>query len=110
KTANRNVGWRQARHIRCSCSRRIRRDVGRARLLAEQRTPAEIVVLLRPDKLADVRMQVFAHRCAVVNHRIDQMLKGEFWSLPVACVECGGGRETAAAAFALDTDAGGIKP
>jgi hypothetical protein len=30
--------------------------------------------------------------------------------LPVACVECGGGRETAAATFALDTDAGGIKP
>ena len=27
KAANRNVGWRQARHIRCSCSRRIRRDV-----------------------------------------------------------------------------------
>ena len=27
KTADRNVGWRQARHIRCSCSRRIRRDV-----------------------------------------------------------------------------------
>ena len=28
KTADRNVGWRQARQIRCSCSRRIRRDVG----------------------------------------------------------------------------------
>jgi len=30
KTADRNEGWRQGRHIRCSCSRRIRRDVGRA--------------------------------------------------------------------------------
>src|SRR5208282_4306994 len=104
KTANRNVGWRQARHIRRSRSRRIRRDVGRARLFAEQGTPAEIVVLLRPDELTDVRMQVLAHRRAVVNHRIDQMLKGEFWSLPVACVECGGRRETAASTFALDTD------
>src|ERR1700739_1995473 len=42
KTADRNVGWRQARHIRRSCSRRIRRDLGRARLLTEQGTPAEI--------------------------------------------------------------------
>ena len=58
KTANRNVGWRQARHVRCPCSRRIRRDIRRARLFAEQRTPAEIVVRLRPDELADVRMQV----------------------------------------------------
>ena len=40
KTANRNVGWRQPRHIRCSCSRRIRRDVGRARLLpSRERQP-----------------------------------------------------------------------
>ena len=38
------------------------------------------------------------------------MLKGEFWSLPIARVKCGGRRKTAAAAFALDTDAGGIKP
>ena len=38
------------------------------------------------------------------------MLKGEFWSLPVAGIECDGRRETAASAFALDTDAGGIKP
>ena len=53
KTANPNVGWRQARHIHCSPSRRIRRDVGRARLFAEQGTPSEIIVLLRPDKLAD---------------------------------------------------------
>jgi len=30
KTADRNVGWRQARHIRCSCSRRIRRSNIRA--------------------------------------------------------------------------------
>src|ERR1700757_5244040 len=51
KTANRNVGWRQTRHIRCSCSSGVRRDVGRARLFAQQRTPAEIVVLLRPDEL-----------------------------------------------------------
>src|SRR5205814_5415034 len=84
KTANRNVARRYTRHIRRSRSRRIRRDVGRTRLFAEQRTPAEIVVLLRPDELADVRMQVLAHRRAVVNHRIDQMLKGEFWSLQVA--------------------------
>ena len=28
KTADRNVGWRQARHIGRSCSGRIRRDVG----------------------------------------------------------------------------------
>ena len=28
KTADGNVGWRQARHLCCSCSRRIRRDVG----------------------------------------------------------------------------------
>ena len=73
-------------------------------------TPSEIIVLLRPDKLADVRMQVLAHRGAVVNHRIDQMLKGEFWSLPVACVECGGCRDTAASTFALDTDTSGIQP
>jgi hypothetical protein len=37
------------------------------------------------------------------------MLKGEFWSLPVAGVKCDGRRETAASAFAFDTDAGGIK-
>src|SRR5207249_10266025 len=110
KTANRNVGRRQTRHIRRSRSRRIRRDVGRARLVAEQRTPAEIVVLLRPDELADVRMQVLAHRRAVIDHRIDQMLEGEFWSLSVAGVEYASRRETAASAFALDTDAGGIKP
>src|SRR6202035_600063 len=110
KATDRNVGWRQARHIRCSCSCRIRRDAGRARLLVEQRTPAEIVVLPCPDEFADVRMWVLAHRRAVVNHRIDQMLKGEFWSLPVAGVKRGGRRETAASAFALDTDAGGIKP
>src|SRR4051812_4057917 len=109
KTANRNVGWRQARHIRRSRSRRVRRDGGSARLYAEQRTPAEIIVRLRPDELADVRMQVLAHCRAVVNHRIDQMLKGEFWSLPVAGVKCGHRREPAAAAFALDTDAGRIK-
>src|SRR5215469_8027024 len=56
KTSNRNADWRQARHIRCSRSRRIRRDVGRAGLFAQQRTPAETVVLLRPDELTDVRM------------------------------------------------------
>src|SRR5207245_11404680 len=110
ETADRNVGWRQTRHICCSCGRRIRRDVGRSRLFAEQRTPSEIVVLLRPEELADVRMQVLAHRRAVIDHRIDQMLEGEFWSLSVAGVECGSCRETAASAFALDTDAGGIKP
>ena len=38
------------------------------------------------------------------------MLKGEFWSLPVARVKGGGRREPAASAFALDTGAGGIKP
>ena len=38
------------------------------------------------------------------------MLKGEFWPLPVAGVKCGGRRETAAPAFALDADVGGIKP
>jgi hypothetical protein len=38
------------------------------------------------------------------------MLEGEFWSLPVPGVKYGGGRETAASAFALDTDAGGIQP
>ena len=36
ETADRNVGWRQPRHIRCSRSCRIRRDVGRARLFAQQ--------------------------------------------------------------------------
>ena len=72
--------------------------------------PAKIVVRLRPDKFADVRMQVLPHRRAVVDHRIDQVLKGEFWSLPVAGIKRGPRRETAAAAFALDADAGGIKP
>ena len=38
------------------------------------------------------------------------MLEGEFWSLSVAGVEYGSRRETTASAFALDTDAGGIKP
>ena len=38
------------------------------------------------------------------------MLKGEFRSLPVAGVEGGARRETAATTFALDTDAVGIKP
>ena len=37
ETADRNVGWRQARHIRRARGRRIRRDTGRAWLLAEQR-------------------------------------------------------------------------
>ena len=37
------------------------------------------------------------------------MLKSEFRSLPIAGVERGARRETAAAAFTLDTDAGGIK-
>jgi len=36
ETANRNIGWRKARHIRCSRSCRIRRDVGRTRLFAQQ--------------------------------------------------------------------------
>src|SRR5215217_3871807 len=58
ETADRNVGWRQARHIRRARGRRIRQDTGRTRLLAEQRTPAKIVVLLRADEFADVRMQV----------------------------------------------------
>ena len=110
KPADRDVGWRQPRHIRGASRRRIRRDIGRARLYAEQRPPAEIVVRLRPDELADVGMKVFAHRRAVVDHRIDQMLKREFGSLPVARVECGTRCKTAAAAFAFDTDAGRIKP
>jgi hypothetical protein len=38
------------------------------------------------------------------------MLKGEFRSLLVARVQCGRRRETTASAFALDTDAGRIKP
>ena len=41
ETADQNIGWRQARHIRRSCRCRIRRDIGRTRLFAEQRTPAE---------------------------------------------------------------------
>src|SRR6266436_5318722 len=69
------------------------------RLFAEQRTPAEIIVLLRPDELAHVRMQVLAHRRAVVDHRIDQMLKCKFWSLLVAGVKCVRGRETSASAI-----------
>src|SRR5439155_25464288 len=95
ETADRNVGWRQARHICCACGRCIRRDVGGAWLFAEQRMPAEIVVLLGPDELADVRMQVLAHRRAVMDHRIDQMLEGEFWSLSVAGVEYSSRREPA---------------
>src|ERR1700740_3183277 len=51
ETAYRNVGWRQARHIRRARGRRIRRDTSRTRLLAEQRTPAKIIVLLRPDEI-----------------------------------------------------------
>src|SRR5215469_9181681 len=43
ETADRNVGWRQARHICGACGCRIRRDTGRTRLLAKQRTPAKIV-------------------------------------------------------------------
>src|SRR5205814_7294608 len=70
KTADRNVGWRQARQIRCSRRSRVWRDGGRARLLPEQRTPAKIVVRLRPDELADAGMQVLANRRAVVDHRI----------------------------------------
>jgi hypothetical protein len=38
------------------------------------------------------------------------MLKGEFWPLAVAGKKRGSRRKTAAAAFAPDTDAGGIKP
>ena len=49
--------------------------------------PAEIVVLLRPDKFADMRMQILAHGRAVVDHRVDQVLKGEFWPLLVAGIE-----------------------
>ena len=44
---------------------------GRAGLLAKQRTPANIVVLLCPNEFADVRMEVLAHRRSVVDHRID---------------------------------------
>src|SRR4051812_11404563 len=77
ETADRNVGWRQARHIRGSGGRRVWRDTGRTRLLAEQRTPAKIVVLLCPYQFADVRVQVLAYRRSVVDHRINQVLKGE---------------------------------
>jgi hypothetical protein len=38
------------------------------------------------------------------------VLKGEFRPVPVAGIKCGPRRETAASTFALDTDAGGIKP
>jgi hypothetical protein len=89
ETADRNVAWRQPRHIRCSRSCCIRRDTGRARLLAEQRTPAKIVVPLRPNEFANARMWVLAHRRSVIDHRIDQMLQGEFRSLPVAGVKRG---------------------
>src|ERR1700733_13374831 len=100
ETTARNVGWRQARHIRRARGRRVRRDASRAGLLAKQRTPAKIVVLLRPNEFADVRMKVLAHRRSVVDHRIDQMLEGEFRSLSVAGVKRGARCETAAAAFA----------
>ena len=53
---------------------------------------ADIVVLLRPDEFADVRMQVLAHGRAVIDHRVDQVLEGEFWPLLVAGVEYGGCR------------------
>src|SRR3954453_11247755 len=69
-----------------------------------------MVVLLRPDEFADVRMQVFPHRRAVVDHRIDQVLRGEFWPRRVAGVKRSPRRESAAAAFAFYTDAGGIEP
>ena len=54
--------------------------------------PAEIVVRLRPDEFADVRMQILAHGCAVVDHRVDQVLEGEYWALLVAGVKYGGCR------------------
>ena len=77
KTANRNVGWRQARHIRCSRSRRMRRDVGRARLFAEQRTPAEIIVPSASRRTHQRKDEgLFADRRAVVNNGKDQALKG----------------------------------
>jgi hypothetical protein len=43
-----------------------------------------MVVLLRQDEFADVRMQILPHRRAVINHWIEQMLKSEFRSHPVA--------------------------
>ena len=43
-------------------------------------------------RFADVRMQVLAHGRAVVDHRVDQVLEGEFWPLAVACVDYGGCR------------------
>ena len=55
-------------------------------------------------------VQVLAHGCAVVDHRVDQVLKGELGALLVAGIQCDACRETAASAFALDADAGGIKP
>src|SRR5205823_8074151 len=47
-------------------------------------TPSEIIVLLRPDKLADVRMQVLAHRRAlastlVVDFRVDPQRRAAVW-------------------------------
>jgi hypothetical protein len=69
-----------------------------------------MIILSRPDEFANARMQVFAHCRSVVDHRIDQMLEGEFRSRPVAGIERCGGCKTAASTLSFDTDAGGIKP
>ena len=69
-----------------------------------------MVVLFCPDEFADVRMQILAHRRAVIDHRVDQVLECEFWPLTVPGVKCGGRSETAASTLALDPYAGGIKP
>ncbi len=69
-----------------------------------------MVVLLRPDEFTNVRMQVFAYGSAVIDHRVDQVLKRELWPSVIAGVVCGGRSETATTAFALDTYASGIKP
>ena len=54
-------------------------------------------------------MQVVPDRRSVVDHRIDQMLEGEFRPRPSAGIKRGARRETAAAALALDTDPAGIE-
>ena len=70
---------------------------------------SRIVVRLRPDEFANVGMQVVPDRRSVVDHRIDQMLEGKFRPRPFAGIKRGARRETAAAAFALDTDPAGVE-
>src|SRR5690606_22331948 len=98
-------GRRQATKVGGSRGGSVGRHIWAARLVAQERGPAEAIVVRRPDEFAGDWVGLSRNACAVIEHWIDQMLKRQLVFAAITREQSERCCEAAASALAHHADA-----